>query len=65
MTNKQPSDNAQLVKCEICLAEIPTSGAKSEEVSDYVMYFCGINCYDKWRKDYGQKGTDTVNAEKK
>lgn len=38
-----------VVQCEICLAEIPSSSAKSEEASDYVMYFCGLNCYEKWK----------------
>lgn len=36
------------VSCEICLKEIPLSEAKNEEASDYVIYFCGLDCYEQW-----------------
>lgn len=39
-----------MVACEICLKEIPISEAKSEEASDYVLYFCGIDCYQQWKQ---------------
>jgi len=44
------SEIQQIIECEVCLKEIPKSGAFSEETSDYVMYFCGLECYDKWRE---------------
>lgn len=37
------------VECEVCLKEIPVSEARSEEASDYVTYFCGLDCYAKWK----------------
>lgn len=37
------------VSCEICLQNVPLSESQSEEASDYVAYFCGLNCYDKWK----------------
>jgi len=39
------------VDCEVCLKEIPASEATSSEASDYVIYFCGLECYEKWRKE--------------
>ncbi|UCE89541.1 MAG: DUF3330 domain-containing protein [Pseudomonadota bacterium] len=36
------------VACEICMKEIPASEANSSEAQDYVMYFCGLDCYEKW-----------------
>ena len=39
------------VKCEVCLKEIPRSEAKSAEAIDYVVYFCGLDCYEKWGKN--------------
>lgn len=39
-----------MVACKICLEEVPISEAKSEEASDYVAHFCGLECYDKWLK---------------
>jgi len=32
------------------MKEVPVSAAKSEEASDYVFYFCGSDCFAKWRK---------------
>ncbi|MFN7087971.1 MAG: DUF3330 domain-containing protein [Burkholderiales bacterium] len=39
----------ELVACEICLKEIPVSEAKSEEALDYVVHFCGLECYAQWK----------------
>ena len=41
----------ELVACEICLKEIPASAAKHEEAQDYVVHFCGIDCFDKWKEN--------------
>ena len=38
------------ISCDICLKEIPISEAKNEEANDYVAHFCGLECYDQWRK---------------
>lgn len=38
----------ELVQCDVCLKEIPTSEAQNAEASDYVAHFCGLDCYDKW-----------------
>jgi hypothetical protein len=40
------------VSCEICLKEVPNSEAQSAEANDYVLYFCGLECYDKWRQEF-------------
>lgn len=40
---------AERVPCEICLKEIPASEAKTAEAVDYVAYFCGLDCYAKWK----------------
>lgn len=37
-----------VVSCEVCLKEVPQSLAHTEEAEDYVSYFCGLDCYDKW-----------------
>jgi YHS domain-containing protein len=38
-----------VVACEICLKEIPRSVGQSEEAVDYVYYFCGPSCYERWK----------------
>ena len=39
------------VACEVCLKEVPKSEAKVDEASDYVLYYCGLDCYEKWREE--------------
>lgn len=44
------SPDEEHVNCDICMKEIPASEAKNAEASDYVAHFCGLDCYDKWKK---------------
>jgi len=46
-----PSDS--YVPCAACHREIPLSTAVWREGSDYVAYFCGLECYDRWRNQSG------------
>ncbi|NIP73789.1 MAG: DUF3330 domain-containing protein [Gammaproteobacteria bacterium] len=39
------------VSCELCRKEVARSEAKSAEGRDYVLFFCGIDCYEQWCKD--------------
>jgi hypothetical protein len=36
------------VPCSVCHSEIPLSTAAWREGSDYVAYFCGLECYERW-----------------
>lgn len=40
----------EAVSCEICLKEIPVSEAASAEGADYFLYFCGAECFDRWKE---------------
>jgi hypothetical protein len=37
------------VHCEVCRQEVPQSLAKSVEAQDYVLFFCGLDCFDAWK----------------
>lgn len=37
------------VSCEVCLKEVPIAEAKIAEAADYFAYFCGLECYEKWK----------------
>jgi len=50
MTEVKKTPQDEKVACEICLYEIPISEAKSEEATDYVIHFCGLECYTKWKE---------------
>ncbi|MCU7800513.1 MAG: DUF3330 domain-containing protein [gamma proteobacterium symbiont of Lucinoma myriamae] len=53
--DKEQTAEVEKVACEVCLNKIPVSEAKSAEATDYVAYFCGLDCYDKWKH---QKSSD-------
>jgi hypothetical protein len=40
----------ETVACEVCLKEIPVSEAKTAEGTDYVLHFCGLDCFAKWQR---------------
>ncbi|MFP4560796.1 MAG: DUF3330 domain-containing protein [Thiohalorhabdus sp.] len=51
MSERHESTDPAKVTCEVCMAEVPHDDAKSMESSDYVVYFCGLDCYDRWVDD--------------
>jgi hypothetical protein len=42
------------VACEVCFKEIPLSEATSVKATDYIVYYCGLECYDQWKKQKAQ-----------
>lgn len=40
-----PSEGA----CAVCGRHIVPAQAKSVETQDYMLFFCGLDCYQKWR----------------
>ncbi|GMR21349.1 MAG: hypothetical protein BMS9Abin36_1949 [Gammaproteobacteria bacterium] len=50
MSNQKHEGKNGVIECSVCLKEIPITGAKSVETTDYVAHFCGLECYDKWKK---------------
>jgi hypothetical protein len=51
MNRPEEATEPVCVACEVCLKEIPHEQASIEEVDDYVMYFCGLDCYQAWREN--------------
>lgn len=56
-TTGKPTD-ATLVSCEVCLKQIPGSEATVAEATDYFVYFCGLECYEKWKQQNDQLAAD-------
>lgn len=54
MNEKMKPIDPDTVSCEVCLKEIPLSEAKSAEASDYVLHYCSLDCYDKWKMQRSQ-----------
>ena len=38
------------VACDICLKEVPVSEATVAEATEYFVHFCGLDCYEQWKK---------------
>ena len=53
MEGKPRPSEEDTVRCEVCLKQIPRNEAKSREAREYTQYFCGLDCYEKWRRDSG------------
>ncbi|MGE5794003.1 MAG: DUF3330 domain-containing protein [Bacteroidota bacterium] len=54
MTERPKPTEVAAVKCEVCLTEIPRSEAHCAEAEDYVLYFCGLDCYREWAASGGK-----------
>lgn len=54
------SADAPIVRCEVCLKEIPRSEAVNAEAQDYVLHFCGIECYRTWAQSAATQGAATT-----
>ena len=50
MADSNKTIENETVECEVCLKEVPISGAKSVETSEYVHHFCGVECYAQWQE---------------
>jgi hypothetical protein len=44
---KEDTDR-KIVPCARCRKEVPVSEAKVAEAVDYIIHFCGLECYAKW-----------------
>ena len=62
----KPSDPPEVKKvpCYVCRKEVPLSEAKISEAADYVVYFCGLECYAKWKQQSERAGQQSGKAKK-
>ena len=51
MTEKMHPEEPEHVPCDICMKEIPIDEANSFEAVDYVVHFCGLECFEKWKQN--------------
>ncbi|MBK9444228.1 MAG: DUF3330 domain-containing protein [Comamonadaceae bacterium] len=50
------------VACNVCMKEIPLSVAFDMEAEDYVVHFCGPDCYQKWHQQENLTPVARLNA---
>lgn len=46
----------EMIKCEVCLTEVPATVAKTFDGPAYVHYFCGLDCLGKWQDQMKKTG---------
>lgn len=42
--------HTEMIPCEVCRKEIPLTEALIPEAEDYIVQFCGLECYAEWKK---------------
>lgn len=57
MPESNDTSPTQVVACDVCLKEVPLSEAKSEEATDYVAHFCGLECFEQWKQHSEEAGS--------
>jgi hypothetical protein len=60
-TRDKPVD-VERVACEICMKEVPVTEATVSEATDYVVHFCGLECYEKWKNQHGKPVAQAKNS---
>ena len=51
------------VACSVCMKEVSRSEALTPEATDYVAYFCGLDCLEQWKnQDRRQESEDIRRA---
>lgn len=48
-TDTKPADSVRL-SCQACLKEIPVSESNVPEAQEYVAHFCGLECFEQWKR---------------
>jgi hypothetical protein len=48
------------VACNICKKEVPQSEAVVPEVTDILIFFCGLVCYDEWKNLNRRQDQDDI-----
>jgi hypothetical protein len=57
MNTNETTPASGKVACTVCMKEVPLTEVIVPEAIDYVAHFCGVECYDKWRKQAGNPYT--------
>jgi len=48
MNADQGSHALKMIACDTCKKVLPMADALAPEVADYVVHFCGTDCYETW-----------------
>jgi hypothetical protein len=46
------------VSCSVCRRQLPAEEALQHEGEDYMLWFCGLECYNSWKREQ-DSGSDS------
>lgn len=49
MKPTEANDQEVHISCDVCMDQIPLSESISDEARDYIVHFCGLDCYQQWK----------------
>ena len=52
----------EITSCQMCMKEVPISATLSDEGSDYLHHFCGLDCLEVWRRQAQQAFADELSG---
>jgi hypothetical protein len=52
-------DFCTVLRCEVCLEEIPADAVGLSDTQDYVHHFCGLDCLGVWQDRAAMRGTES------
>lgn len=53
-----------VVRCAVCLKEVPADAVNVADAQDYVHHFCGLDCLDVWRRRAGASRPEAKSPER-
>ena len=61
MTTNEKLIALEQISCEVCKQEVPLTDATIPETADYIVHFCGLECYEEWRSQNDRLVVKSVN----
>lgn len=49
MTTNAKLVEAEHFSCEVFMKEVPLTEVENPETADYIVHFCGLECYEEWK----------------
>lgn len=50
-----PEPATAVVACVVCATEVPLDEMVVPEITDHLVYLCGLDCYARWRDSAGRE----------
>ena len=62
MTTNDTVIEIGLLSFEVCMKEVPIDEATNPETADYIVFFCGLECFEQWVSQDARLAMKGVNS---